>query len=61
MNPTPTALPGQLRVLFQQVPEPKTVKNRLHLDIRPGDPAGIEDFRSRLVAREPPACGWMQR
>ena len=23
------------RVLFQTVPEPKTVKNRLHLDLRP--------------------------
>jgi Glyoxalase-like domain len=51
INPKPTATPGQVRVLFQQVPEPKTVKNRLHLDIRPGDPAGVDDFRSRLVAR----------
>jgi hypothetical protein len=24
------------RILFQQVPEPKTVKNRMHLDIRVG-------------------------
>src|SRR5690242_16508512 len=24
------------RLLFQQVPEPKTVKNRLHLDLHPG-------------------------
>lgn len=29
--------PGSPRVLFQSVPEPKTVKNRLHLDIRVGD------------------------
>jgi hypothetical protein len=28
--------PGRPRVLFQQVPEPKTVKNRLHLDVRVG-------------------------
>jgi Glyoxalase-like domain len=28
---------GRSRVLFQQVPEGKTVKNRLHLDIRTGD------------------------
>jgi hypothetical protein len=28
--------PGRPRVLFQSVPEPKTVKNRLHLDIRVG-------------------------
>jgi hypothetical protein len=27
--------PGR-RILFQQVPEPKTVKNRMHLDIRVG-------------------------
>ena len=26
--------PGRPRVLFQAVPEPKTVKNRTHLDIR---------------------------
>ncbi|MGV8873846.1 MAG: VOC family protein [Rhodococcus sp. (in: high G+C Gram-positive bacteria)] len=29
--------PGSPRVLFQSVPEPKSVKNRLHLDIRVGD------------------------
>jgi hypothetical protein len=31
------------RMLFQLVPEPKTVKNRLHLDLRPGgdDPAAV--------------------
>lgn len=29
--------PGTPRVLFQSVPEPKSVKNRLHLDIRVGD------------------------
>ena len=28
--------PGRPRVLFQQVPESKTVKNRLHLDVRIG-------------------------
>jgi hypothetical protein len=27
---------GRPRVLFQLVPEPKTVKNRLHLDVRVG-------------------------
>jgi hypothetical protein len=51
INPTPTALPDQIRVLFQHVPEPKTVKNRVHLDVRSPDPTTIEDFRSRLVAR----------
>ncbi len=28
--------PGRPRVLFQRVPEPKTVKNRLHLDVHVG-------------------------
>jgi hypothetical protein len=28
--------PGRPRLLFQQVPEPKTVKNRVHLDVRVG-------------------------
>jgi hypothetical protein len=28
--------PGRPRLLFQLVPEPKTVKNRLHLDVRVG-------------------------
>jgi hypothetical protein len=33
------------RLLFVQVPEPKTVKNRVHLDLRPGrdpDPAEVD-------------------
>lgn len=32
-----TSNPGSPRVLFQVVPESKSVKNRLHLDIRAGD------------------------
>ncbi|MEX0682665.1 MAG: VOC family protein [Dehalococcoidia bacterium] len=35
---------GGPRFFFQQVPEPKTVKNRLHLDLRP-------DNRAAEVAR----------
>ena len=33
---------GRPRILFQQVPEPKTVKNRVHVDLRPlaDDPEG---------------------
>jgi hypothetical protein len=42
--------PQNLRVLFQQVPEPKTVKNRLHLDVRTGD-TDVEAVRRRLVER----------
>ena len=38
--------PGRPRVLFQQVPEPKTVKNRVHLDVRAGP-----DRREAEVAR----------
>jgi hypothetical protein len=38
--------PGRPRLLFQAVPEPKTVKNRLHLDVRVG-----ADRREAEVAR----------
>lgn len=34
IRPAPDRLPG---LLFVEVPEPKTVKNRLHLDFRPDD------------------------
>ena len=37
------------RILFQLVPEPKTVKNRVHLDIRIG-PEKVESETARLVA-----------
>ena len=38
------------RILFQCVPEPKTVKNRLHLDVRVGDEDKAE-VRARLESR----------
>ena len=41
---------GRPRILFQQVPEPKTVKNRVHLDLRP-DVADQEGEVQRLVAK----------
>jgi hypothetical protein len=41
---------GQRRVLFQLVPESKTVKNRLHLDIRLGDD-DVESVRATLESR----------
>jgi hypothetical protein len=41
---------GSSRVLFQEVPEPKTVKNRVHLDIRTGH-ADVEAIREGLVRR----------
>ena len=37
------------RILFQRVPEPKTVKNRVHLDVRVGADA-IEAEAARLAA-----------
>ena len=40
--------PGRPRVLFQLVPEAKTVKNRLHLDVRVG-PDRREAEVSRLL------------
>jgi hypothetical protein len=42
--------PGQPRILFQLVPEPKTVKNRVHLDLRPTR-ADLDALRDELVAR----------
>jgi hypothetical protein len=42
--------PGRPRVLFQAVPEAKTVKNRVHLDLRVGD-EDREDAVARLTAR----------
>jgi hypothetical protein len=41
--------PGRPRVLFQVVPERKTVKNRLHFDVRVG-PEARETEVARLVA-----------
>jgi hypothetical protein len=46
--------PGRPRVLFQQAPEGKTVKNRVHLDLRPGgeDPAAVVDRLIGMGATE---------
>jgi Glyoxalase-like domain len=46
---TPPA-PGAPRVLFQWVPEEKTVKNRMHLDVRIGDD-DLETVVARLAGR----------
>jgi glyoxalase superfamily protein len=48
-HPDPDAAPGG-RILFQLVPEDKTVKNRVHLDVRPGD-EDREAVVARLTAR----------
>jgi hypothetical protein len=39
---------GRPRIYFQKVPEPKTGKNRLHLDVRTDDKEAVLE---RLVAR----------
>jgi hypothetical protein len=41
---------GMPRVLFQRVPEPKTVKNRVHLDVRVGADQ-VDAEVTRLVGR----------
>jgi predicted enzyme related to lactoylglutathione lyase len=46
--PDAEARPGG-RILFQLVPEPKTVKNRLHLDVRIGR-ENVEAELARLTA-----------
>jgi hypothetical protein len=40
------------RIFFQQVPEPKTLKNRVHLDVNAGGPLGTpnEERRARVAA-----------
>jgi hypothetical protein len=41
---------GRPRILFQLVPEPKTVKNRVHLDLRPDVEDGEGEVQ-RLVGK----------
>lgn len=56
---------GEHRLLFLEVPEPKSVKNRLHLDLEPVD-GGREEEVDRLLAlgatllddRRRPDGGW---
>ena len=43
--------PAGPRLLFQQVPEAKTVKNRVHLDLRPPRDADRDALRADLEAR----------
>lgn len=42
-----TATPGSPKLRFQRVPEPKTIKNRIHLDLRVDD---IDATCATLVA-----------
>jgi len=51
---------GQPRILFQEVPEAKSVKNRIHLDVRaPG--VDLDVLRSRLTERGATAVGGGQQ
>jgi hypothetical protein len=45
--PAGTAAP---RILFQSVPEDKSTKNRMHVDIRTGD-ADVDSVRASLIER----------
>lgn len=50
INSEPARSPTSTRIYFQGVPEPKTTKNRVHVDVRVGDddPAKV---REALLAR----------
>ncbi len=50
LAPDEPASPSRRRVLFQLVSEPKTVKNRMHLDVRVGKD-NIEKVLEELQAR----------
>ena len=43
--------PQRRRVLFQDVPEPKSVKNRMHLDVHTPDPDAVRAQLERRGAR----------
>jgi len=57
---------GGVRMLFQRVPEPRTVKNRVHLDVEPIDRTRDEEvvrlvsLGAELIAdqRTPDGRGW---
>jgi hypothetical protein len=45
-------------VWLNQVPEPKSVKNRVHLDIYATDLATLEQLGATLVTEQQPGWGW---
>ena len=53
IGPAEATGPGQPRILFQLVPEAKTVKNRIHLDLRHdrGSDFDLASFRRSLLDR----------
>jgi hypothetical protein len=50
IHPADEQLPRAPRIYFQMVPGAKTVKNRVHLDVRTGDD-DVETVRTRLIER----------
>jgi predicted enzyme related to lactoylglutathione lyase len=58
-------VPGTPKLYFTTVPEPKSVKNRLHLDlVAPGDDPKAELARlvglgARVQDDQPPGVGWV--
>ena len=59
------AAEGRPRLYFVKVPEDKTVKNRLHLDIMPADRTQDEEIArlvglgARVVSDRRPEFGWV--
>ena len=53
----PDGLGAAPRVLFQRVPEPKTVKNRMHLDVT-GDQAELLSLGATLVRARDEDIEW---
>lgn len=52
VRPTSPSGSGQPRLLFQQVPEPKSAKNRVHLDLRVSDDTvDLAALRQSLIDR----------
>ena len=51
IQPAESTGQAQPRMLFQHVPESKTVKNRIHFDLRAPASVDLGTFRERLVER----------
>lgn len=51
VRPAESTGSAQPRLLFQHVPEAKTVKNRIHLDVRPTEATDLAAFHQRLIER----------
>lgn len=51
IHPDTPAGPDRPRWLFQEVPEGKTAKNRVHMDIRIEEGTDVDAFRASLLAR----------